>query len=104
MKLILLAAIASASEDALEALGSALQDSNYIVGAVALVIILALAVLKMLKKDFPFVEPAAKLLLGIAKIFKPKAKEDPAKEEAAQPGLAQVVPLEKPANQDQEQK
>lgn len=86
-------------EDALAGLAEAFGSSNYILGGAALVVIIAAIVLKILKKDFPFVAPAAKLLLGVARMFKSNsakvAEEAKAQEQAKQPGLAAVVPLEK---------
>lgn len=100
MKTLMLFAALAALDDALNALTDAFSDNNYILGGVALAVIAALAVLKILKKDFPFTEPLAKLLIAGARMFKSndqKVKEEAAKQAVQnQPGLDNVVPLEKP--------
>ena len=92
MKTLMLFAALTALDDALAALTDAFSDTNYVLGGVALAVIAALAVLKILKKDFPFVEPLAKLLVAGARMFK---KPAPPADASKQPGLDNVVPLEK---------
>jgi|CXWL01.1.fsa_nt_gi hypothetical protein len=85
-----------ASQEAVQALLDGAAQGNVVLAIVGGVVLAALVVLGILKKDHPLVQPIAGILLKLGRTFsKPKANP------ADQQGVAAVVPIKK---LDQEQK
>lgn len=77
-------------QDAVQALLDGAAQGNIVLAIVGGVVLAALVVLGILKKDHPLVKPAAEVILKLARTFA-KAKAKP----ADQPGAAAVVPIQK---------
>lgn len=80
----------SVEQDALQAVLDGAAQGNLALAIVGGVVLIALLVLGVLKKDHPLVKPIAEVLLSLGRKFAP-AKAKPAE----QPGLSVVAPVEK---------
>lgn len=92
---ILQAAGGDATQDAVQTILDGAQQGNIVLTVVGAVVLIALVVLALLKKDHPLIQPVAEILLKLGRTFSKK----PAKPEE-QAGVAAVVPIKKLDDQE----
>lgn len=83
----LIAAVSGQEQDALQAIIDGVTQGNLPLAIIGGVVLVALVLLMIFKKDLPFVGPVVDAALTVARSIKPKAKP------SDQAGAAAVVPV-----------